>query len=59
MRRICLIIFLLFLVLVGFAIAQSDKPLLLRNPSLSQTQIAFSFAGDIWLVGREGGKRGD
>jgi tricorn protease len=35
--------------------AQADKPLLLREPSLSKTQIAFIYGGDIWLVSREGG----
>src|SRR5437867_2797732 len=33
---------------------QSDKPLLLRSPSVSRNQIAFSYAGDIWVVSREG-----
>jgi tricorn protease len=35
--------------------AQAQKPLLLRNPSLSKTQIAFSYAGSIWIAGRDGG----
>src|SRR5437899_1286562 len=35
---------------------QSDKPLLLRSPSVSRNQIAFSYAGDIWVVSREGGE---
>jgi tricorn protease len=30
-------------------------PRLLENASLSKTQIAFSFAGEIWTVGRAGG----
>jgi len=30
-------------------------PLLLRNPSLSQTKIAFLYANDIWTVSRAGG----
>jgi tricorn protease len=36
--------------------AASDKPLLLQKPTLSATQIAFTFAGDLWTVGREGGE---
>jgi tricorn protease len=36
------------------AVAQ-EKPLLLRNPSLSKDRIAFLYAGDIWTVAREGG----
>ena len=35
---------------------QTNKPLLLRNPTVSSSQIAFSYAGDIWIVGREGGE---
>ncbi len=51
----------LITLLVGLAAAisgfsQSNAPLLLRTPSVSRTQIAFSYAGDIWIVGREGGE---
>jgi len=35
--------------------AQSNPPLLLQKPTLSKTQIAFVYAGDLWTVGREGG----
>ena len=37
------------------AVAQSERPLLLRHPTVSQTQIVFSFAGDLWIVARDGG----
>jgi tricorn protease len=40
----------------GVCPGQSDKPLLLRNPTASRSQIAFSYAGDIWIVAREGGE---
>ena len=40
----------------SLAMAQSTKPLLLRRPAVSKTQIVFSFAGDLWAVGREGGE---
>lgn len=30
-------------------------PLMLQQPSLSKTDIAFVFAGEIWTVSREGG----
>jgi tricorn protease len=48
-------------ILFGLAVAsvsfgQSDRPLLLRNPSVSRTQVAFSYAGDIWIGSREGGE---
>jgi tricorn protease len=32
-----------------------DAPLLLQDPSLSRTQIVFNFAGNLWIVGRQGG----
>jgi tricorn protease len=45
-------------VIAGVALcasAWSAAPLLLRNPSLGQDRIAFLYAGDIWLVARQGG----
>jgi tricorn protease len=33
----------------------NDKPLLLREPTISRTQIVFTFANDLWSVPREGG----
>jgi tricorn protease len=44
-----------FLLLTPFAGAQTGH-LLLRKPALSRTQIAFSYAGDLWTVPREGGE---
>jgi tricorn protease len=35
--------------------AAASGPLLLRNPTVSQTQIAFAYGGDIWIVSRDGG----
>jgi len=35
--------------------AQSEGPLLFRQPGLSATDICFTFAGDIWIVSRTGG----
>jgi tricorn protease len=37
------------------ASAASTAPLLLRFPAVSKTQIVFNYAGDLWIVGREGG----
>lgn len=37
------------------AFAQNDKPTLFRQPAISKTQIVFSYAGDLWMVTREGG----
>ena len=36
-------------------VAETGKPILAQHPTLSKTQIAFSYAGDLWIVGREGG----
>ena len=36
--------------------AQTGKPLLVRTPTLSKSQIVFSYAGDLWSVPREGGQ---
>jgi tricorn protease len=36
--------------------AQAAPPLLARDPALSQTQIVFVFAGDLWTVARAGGE---
>jgi len=33
---------------------KSGPPFLLRDPSISKTQIAFSYAQDIWIVRRDG-----
>src|SRR5579864_735597 len=49
----------LFLIIVVFICALSAHaggPLLMQKPTLSRTHIAFSYAGDLWLVSREGGE---
>lgn len=46
---------LLFILTAAAGLAAPDKPLLAQHPSLSRTQIVFSFAGDLWLTGRDGG----
>ena len=50
-----LLSFLLFATCQWVTAAQSPGPLLLENPSVSRTKIAFSYAGDIWVVDRSGG----
>ncbi|HXW93063.1 MAG TPA: PDZ domain-containing protein [Terriglobales bacterium] len=49
-----LLVCTVFLLATGTATAQAQKPLLLRDPSVSQTQIAFSYAGSIWISNRDG-----
>ena len=36
--------------------ADSNPPLLLRFPTVSKTQIVFNYAGDLWIVSRDGGE---
>jgi tricorn protease len=56
---------LLFVLLAGLvapallshpAAAASDPPLIFQNPTVSRSQIAFEYGGDIWTVGRDGGR---
>src|SRR5579884_1132704 len=44
----------LSVLLIPFALA-ADNHLLLQKPTLSRTQIVFSYADDLWSVPREGG----
>ena len=39
-----------------FVAADSNAPLLLQRPTLSETQIVFVYAGDLWGVPRAGGE---
>lgn len=57
MRRIAILSFLFTLALFTLpaAMLHGQAPHLLRAPSLSESQIAFRYADDIWLVGRDGG----
>src|SRR5829696_2175801 len=45
----------IFLLWSGVDHTQAQAPLLLENPTLSKTQVAFSYGGDIWAVDRKGG----
>jgi tricorn protease len=55
MRRIAIACSLFVLALFALPVARAQAPHLLRAPSLSDKQIAFRYADDIWLVSREGG----
>ena len=38
-------------------VAQKNAaPLLMRNPTVNSTDIVFSYAGDLWIVSRQGGE---
>jgi tricorn protease len=59
MRRWFVLAFLAALAVssgAGRAAAASDPPLLLGNPTVSRTEIAFTYGGDIWIVARHGGE---
>lgn len=45
----------LYLLSCGVDRTCAQAPLILDNPTLSKTQIAFSHGGDIWIVDRSGG----
>src|SRR5262249_22415635 len=50
--------FILTILLAGAVVAQAqtDTPTLLQKPAVSKTQVAFAYAADLWIVGREGGE---
>src|SRR6185369_16766500 len=54
MKRLTLIVAVI-LSATSFVWAQ-DTPLLMRTPTLNKTHIVFSYAGDLWEVGRDGGE---
>ena len=56
MKKLALHILVFCSVLIEVCAAQSAAPLLLQRPTLSKTSIAFSFAGDLWTVSRDGGE---
>jgi len=54
MRRLLLASLPVFFISI-LTFAADSGPLLLQSPTLSKTQIAFAFGGDIWIVSRAGG----
>src|SRR5579864_174012 len=57
MRKLVLLFCLAFFcTFLHTLVAQSDPPLLLRFPSVSKTQIVFTYGNDLWIVPREGGE---
>jgi len=53
MSRIAAIVFLL--ASASFCLAEVPPPLLLQHPTVSASQIAFVYAGELWICPREGG----
>jgi len=55
MKKLACQLLILGFPLLSLCMAQSGGSLLLQKPTLSNTSIAFSFAGDLWIVPRGGG----
>jgi len=53
--RKCVLLTLILAGVSSISRAQSLKPLLLRDPAVSKSQVAFSYAGSIWVANRDGG----
>jgi tricorn protease len=47
---------LCLLAAAGLRAQSADQYALLRKPTISKTQIAFSYGGDLWIVERSGGE---
>jgi tricorn protease len=47
---------LCLLTAAGLRAQSADRYALLRKPTISKTQIAFSYGGDLWIVDRSGGE---
>jgi len=59
MRKTILILSLLFIastVKISTGGLAQEKPTLMRQPTMSRTQIVFSYAGDLWIAPRGGGE---
>lgn len=55
MKR-CGIIFLMFFIIMGaVALAYAEEGRLMRFPDIHEDSIVFTYAGDLWLVSKEGG----
>jgi tricorn protease len=52
MRKVVLA---LYAALIPVCLAQSDS-LLLRQPTVSKTEVVFTYGGDLWSVARDGGE---
>ncbi len=54
--RVYLLVFVFAFSLAISAFPQTGTATLFRQPTISRTDIAFSYAGDLWIVGRGGGE---
>jgi len=57
MKNFGLAVFSALLIAATATLAQPNpRPLLLQHPTMSRTQIAFAYGGNIWVVNRDGGR---
>lgn len=54
MRRVLAVMWLVLLA-CSVATAQGEKATLFQKPAISKSHIAFVYAGDLWMVSRDGG----
>ncbi|MFZ3216044.1 MAG: PDZ domain-containing protein [Candidatus Acidiferrales bacterium] len=55
MKKVVLALAALLSVFASLCFAQDSQPLLLRQPTLSRTDVAFMYGNDLWKVSRDGG----
>jgi tricorn protease len=56
-RRPAIVVIGLLILVTGLAVeAAAQEARLLREPTVSESHIAFAYGGDLWLVGRSGGE---
>ena len=56
MKKLALLFAALLFLFARPSLAQDEKPLLLRQPTLNRTDIAFMYGDDLWKVSRDGGQ---
>ena len=56
MKKFALILAALLFFFARPSLAQDEKPLLLRQPTVNRTDIAFMYGDDLWKVSRDGGE---
>jgi tricorn protease len=56
MKRFLLVLAVFLFCAAHPLFAQNEKPLLLRQPTVNRTDIAFMYGDDLWKVSRDGGE---
>lgn len=54
LRAIRIPLFIAAMIVVGFTTVRAESTLLLRQPTVSDSHVAFRYAGDIWIANRDG-----